>query len=234
MPSAKLTARVGLKEERLRQKLAAHSGLESDLERILVRAEGVGSLALSGRLVRPEDVEAALVGAAASDDVVRWLAARRAVEPGTPFSVAALLRWHGALLGRAGVFRREALLDRSGAPPALIEERLGSLAEWLAAPSGSDLGPAARGALVLARIVEIAPFDEGDGLIARIAAGHVMAQAGVRRPILQKEDESRLASALAAACRLDTGPLVALLEEATDRALDLMLARLDDAGLPAG
>jgi len=82
------------------------------------------------------------------------------------------------------------------------------------------------GAVVLARVMEILPFEDGNGLVARLAASHVMVRAGARPPILVAEDRPRLGGALDAAFQLHTEPLAALLAEAEGRALDVMLAHL--------
>ena len=68
------------------------------------------------------------------------------------------------------------------------------------------------------------PWDEGNGRVARLAASHVMVRAGARPPVLIGADAERLEQALLAAFALQTEPLVRLLDEASERALDVMLA----------
>ena len=74
--------------------------------------------------------------------------------------------------------------------------------------SGQELRPAQAGALALARVVEVLPFEDGNGRVSRLAASQVMVRAGARPPILVKGDRPRLEAALQAAFRLDTEPLV--------------------------
>lgn len=93
--------------------------------------------------------------------------------------------------------------------------------------SGRELRAAQAGALALARIVEVLPFDEANGRVSRLAASHVMVRAGERPPILVKGDCPRLRAALQAAFRLDTEPLSRLLEEASARSLDVMIRALE-------
>ena len=79
----------------------------------------------------------------------------------------------------------------------------------------------------MARIVEVLPFDDGNGRVARLAASHLMTAGGRRPPILVAGDGPRLVAALDAAFRLDTEPLATLLEEASGRALDVMTQALE-------
>jgi Fic family protein len=116
------------------------------------------------------------------------------------------------------------------APVAFIASRLDILEQWMAGESARDLKPADAGALVLARIVEILPFPDGNGRVSRLAASHVMVRGGLRPPILAGGDRPRLEACLRAAFRLDTAPLAALLEEASQRSLDVMIQSLQGRG----
>jgi hypothetical protein len=131
--------------------------------------------------------------------------------------------WHEALAGPVGFRSREA----AGARPECIEDRLASLAEWLDAKGAETLAPEPKAAVALARIVEIRPFDEANGRVARLAAAHVLRRAGQKPPILVGGDGPRLQAALEAAHRLETGPLVELVREASGRALDVMIQSLE-------
>ena len=89
-----------------------------------------------------------------------------------------------------------------------------------------DLTPEQAAAVALARLVEILPFDDANGRVSRLAASHLMVRGGMRPPILVAGDAARLRAALEAAFRLETEPLVALLAEASGRALDVMIQTL--------
>ena len=79
----------------------------------------------------------------------------------------------------------------------------------MAGGAGSrDLKPEQAAAVALARIVEIAPFDDGNGRVSRLAASHLMVRGGLRPPILVAGDAARLRAALEPAFRLETEPLV--------------------------
>ncbi len=142
---------------------------------------------------------------------------------------ATLLTWQAALgLAPAGFRRgpRPEGRQPAGAPPEFIGQRLDLLEGWLSAGAGGELKAAEAGALALARLCEIAPFEDGNGRVARLAAAHLMERAGARLPILVGADRGRLEEALRRAFALDTGPLVELLEEASRRPLDVMLQAL--------
>lgn len=229
----RLSASTALKEDRLAEALRAGRGQAAELLEAVRDAQLAGSLALAGTVVSAADLAAARRGKGAPQRLVRLQEAARAVDPAAPLTVAAVEGWHAALTGhrgfRAGERARSGGAGPPGAPAAFVESRLRILEQWVSADSSRELAPPAVGALVLARVMEILPFDDGNGLVARLAASHVMVRAGARPPILLGEDRPRLLAALDAAFQLHTEPLAALLGEASDRALDVML----DA-LPAG
>src|SRR6266511_989243 len=149
-----------------------------------------------------------------------------------------------AALGQPRAFRPPGDLGRGGgdagwrsrararegvapAPPELIPGRLSIFEEWINSESGRGLKPAQQGALALARLVEILPFEDGNGRVSRLAASHLMVRGGLRPPILAAGDGPRLAACLQAAFRFDTEPLCALLVEASERCLDVMIQTLE-------
>ena len=192
-------------------------------------AQVAGSLALSGIQAPIEEVRAAMAGGAAAPEVAGLLQALAAVDPGAPLSVTALVAWHRAATGAHGFRSTDA--ERPGgtppAPPDFIAGRLDIFEQWMNAPSAAELTASQQGALALARVVEVKPFDDGNGRVARLAASHLMVRAGARPPILVAGDAARLQEALRAAFQLHTEPLAALLEEAAERALDVLIRAAD-------
>jgi fido (protein-threonine AMPylation protein) len=79
---------------------------------------------------------------------------------------------------------------------------------------------------VLARIVEIRPFEEGSGRVARLACRHVMRRGGALGPVLDPADLARMPELLLQAQAFHTRPLVELLEAACDRAVEIALREL--------
>lgn len=211
-----LTTSAAVREKRLAALLDGRDPRALGLDGAVRDAQIAGSLELSGLT-------------ASRDERERMFAAWGAVDPAAPLSAAALQKWHGAL-GLGSEYRstertREGALQPS--PPAFIGSRLAVLEQWLNVDSSRELQPVQAGALVLARVVEILPFEDGNGRVARLAASHVMVRAGGRPPILTGADGPRLREALAAAFQLATEPLAALLTEAGDRTLDVMIAALE-------
>jgi hypothetical protein len=191
-------------------------------------AQLLGSLELAGFEFDWTEVRRSRAEGTGPDPILGLHRARGAVEPGAPLTVSALLAWHAALAGPVGF--RQAPRHRDGAPPAppeLIESRLALLERWLGARSGQDLRPEQAAALALARIVEVLPFDDGNGRVARLAVSHLMVGGGRRPPILVAADGARLVEALQAAFRLETEALATLLEEASDRAVEVMIQALE-------
>ena len=213
----RLAPSAAVKEKRLAALLEGRQGEAARLAAAVRRAQAVGSLALSGIEATPAELE-------------RFAGAQSAVDAQAPFSVGAVLAWHRAVSGSpAGL--RTAERTREGAPPPapaqFVRTRLENLEGWLNVGSGVDLKPAQQGALALARIVEILPFDDGNGRVARLAAAHLMARAGARPPVLLGLDRPRLVEALQSAFQLQTAPLAALLDEGAERALDVMIRTLE-------
>lgn len=226
----RLSASTDSKRRRLselREKLSAD---EVQLLGIVRDAQALGSLELAGFVIGWGEVRAR--NGTAPIEAERMRVAQRAVPAGAAVGLDSLLAWHGALVGgQPGLRRSERVRARCEdvppAPPDRIEGRLRILEDWLSAESAGELQAAQRGALILARVVEILPFQDGNGRVARLAASHAMEGAGALPPILAGADRPRLEAALSAAFRLDTEPLAALLQEASDRALDVMIQSLE-------
>ncbi len=220
---------VAAREKRLAALLAAagRDAGDAQLAATVEDAQLLGSLALAGVSCSWDEVRASRQGAGPKEA----LALRRAlaaVPPLAPFTVAALRAWHEALAGPVGFRRGES--EREGAPVAPAEriaDRLAILEQWLATPGIRDLTPAQAAGLAYARIVEVRPFDDGNGRLARLAASHLMVAGGMRPPVLVAGDGPYLVACLRAAFRLDTEPLVSLLAEASARALEVMIQSLE-------
>ena len=201
---------------------------DAALKAVVEDAQLLGSLELAG--IRPtwEEVRSSRAPGVGPEAVLALRRAQGAVDRDAPLTLAAIRSWHAALLGPVG-FRRVPRA-REGAPPAspeLIESRVALLEHWLGARSGQDLRPEQAAALALARLVEVLPFEDGNGRVARLAASHLMVRGGRRPPILVAGDGPRLVDALQAAFRLETEPLATLLDEACGRSLDVMIQALE-------
>jgi hypothetical protein len=217
------------KERRLAA-LLAERGLAADdagLAGLVEDAQLLGSLELAGLRFAWDEVRASRATGEGPPPVLALRRARAAVPREAPLTVPAVRAWHEALAGpvgfRTGERRRE---GAPAAPASRIEERLADLVDWIETAARRDLTPDRAAAVALARLVEILPFDDANGRVSRLAASHVMERGGLRPPILVAGDASRLRAAVESAFRLETGPLVELLVEASGRALDVMIQTL--------
>jgi hypothetical protein len=212
----RLAPSAALKEKRLAALLAQRGAPDAErAERAVEEAQVAGSLELAAL---SEPVEA--------DRLRRALRTR----PDRAFAIAALVEWHAAVTGRSPSLRSGPIQRPEGPPPSpseFVRARLENLELWLGGESAAQLAAGQRGALVLARLVEILPFPDANGRVARLAASHAMVSAGSRPPILVGADRERLEACLQAAFQLSTEPLVVLLEEASERALDVAIRALE-------
>jgi hypothetical protein len=226
----RLQPSVAPRERRLAALLAetGREATEPALAAAVRDAQLLGSLELAGVASSWEAVRFSRGSGEGPPQVLALRRAQEAVAPDAPLTVGAIRAWHAALAGPVGFRRGDRPRDgEPTAPPQTIEDRLATLEEWLNAPGSQGL-PAVRAAgLAYARIVEVAPFDDGNGRVARLAASHLMVRGGLRPPILVGADGPFLLAALRAAFRLETEPLVSLLEDASARALDVMIQALE-------
>ncbi len=225
----RLSASAAVKEKRLQALLAGRDPGDPRLREAVADAQLLGSLELAGFTFTWAEVRSSRAAPAPAGPIAGLRRAQSAVDPGAPFSVAALLAWHGAVTGASGALRSEERERPGGPPPApaqFVASRLAILEQWLGVESSRELKPAQVGALAMARVVEILPFDDANGRVARLAASHLMVRAGSRPPILVKADGPRLVESLQAAFQLVTEPLAALLDEAAERTLDVMIQTL--------
>lgn len=198
------------------------------LVEVVEDAQLLGSLELAGLGPSWNVVRASRTGAEAPAEVVAWRRARGAVALEAPLDRDALRRWHAALAGPVGF--RQVAREREGAPtapPEAIDSRLETLEEWLTAAGLRDLAPAQAAGLAYARLIEVLPFEDANGRVARLAASHLLESRGEPPPILVAADGPYLLACLRAAFRLDTEPLVSLLAEASSRAVDVMIQAVE-------
>ena len=225
----RLAPSAAAKQKRLETLLAGRDPAALRLHEVVADAQALGSLALAGFDYTWEQATAHRRGAPAPDPLAALQRAQASVPAGAPLGVGALLAWHGAATGGAGRLRVSERSREDGPPPApaaFVRGRLEILEQWLNMPSARELKPAEAGALVMARIVEILPFEDANGRVARLAASHAMVRAGGRPPILVAGDAARLRQSLQQAMSLVTEPLASLLEEASERTLDVIIQAL--------
>jgi len=216
-----------LKEKRLAALREGRDPEDPRLGEAVEDAQILGSLELAGVRATWDEVVASRRGAG-PEPVLAMRRARSAVDPRGPLSLEALRAWHAALALPETGWRRAVRSRETAAPapPEAIPGRLAILEQWINSEGAGGLKAPQKAALALARLVEILPFADGNGRVSRLAASHLMVRGGMRPPILVSGDAARLRAALESAFRLETEPLVALLAEASGRALDVMIQTL--------
>jgi hypothetical protein len=199
------------------------------LAEVVADAQLLGSLELAGISATWGEVRGSRTSPAiAPPDVLALRRAQGAVAPDAPLTVGSLRAWHQQIAGPVGLRRAGREREETPtAPPSLIEGRLETLEEWLTAAGMRDLRPEQAAGLAYARLIEVLPFEDANGRVARLAASHLMTRAGLRPPVLVAADGPYLLACLRAAFRLDTEPLVSLLVEASGRALEVMIQALE-------
>jgi Fic/DOC family len=226
-----LAPSAAVKEGRLAALVAQEPGRLAFLNEQVLDAQLLGSLDLARQSFSWDEIKASREGGGPALEPARALRRAQAAAGAASFiSVDVLVAWHAEATGRPPALRTGAR-ERAGGPPTsppeFVRSRLEGLVEWLSADSGRELRAPQRGALGLARFVEIAPFDDANGRVARLLAAHLMTQAGALPPILVGGDRERLDQCLGAAFQLVMEPLAMLLEEASERALDVQLQTLE-------
>lgn len=227
----RITPSAAIKERRLSALLAEQPGRQGLLAEQVLDAQLLGSLVLARLSFSWDEIKASRDDDRPALEPARALRrAQAAVLAAPSVSVDALLAWHAEVTGSPSALRtgpRERAGGPPTSPPEFVRSRLEGLVEWLSADSGRELQAPQRGALGLARFVEISPFDDANGRVSRLLASHLMVQAGARPPILVGGDRERLDQCLGAAFQLVMEPLAMLLEEASERALDVQLQTLE-------
>ena len=222
-----------LKEKRLAALLEGRDADDPGLGEAVEDVQILGSLELAGVRATWAEVVASRRGPG-PEPVLALRRARSTVDAQAPLDLKALLAWHGALALPETGWRRAARSRAAvaPAPPETIPGRLAILEQWINSEGAGGLKAQQKAALALARLVEILPFEDGNGRVSRLAASHLMVREGMRPPILAGGDGPRLEACLQAAFRFDTEPLCALLVEASERCLDVMIQTLESAGRP--
>jgi hypothetical protein len=149
-----------------------------------------------------------------SDDFIERLEGgsnvRRARETAREATKAGLLQVHSIVFGNG--LRQQALrpLFRGQDCPApeFIDRSLDNFFNWLTAESVAEIHPIERAALVIARIVDIWPFDRGNLTVAAMLGNTVLAQANLPPFFVLPEHKAEFQTVIAQAMSIETQPLV--------------------------
>lgn len=167
---------------------------------------------------------------------IEWIE-RLASGPAAP-GEAEILELHGIVLrgiddASAGVYRAGQVFIAGSThtpPPArAVPGRMAEYADWLArtgeaAADNSSLHPVTRAGHAHFWLVDIHPFVDGNGRVARLLMNLLLLQAGYPIAIIRNEDRSAYYSALEAAHEGQLDAFLVLVAEAVDRTLEMFLA----------
>ena len=104
--------------------------------------------------------------------------------------------------------------------PALLE----SACRWYTAESFAELNPIEQASIVLLRLIELQPFEEGNQRTALAAASLFMLRSELPPIIIKPEKDSSYRSAIEEGFRMNTKPMVETVAEAVEETIEGMIA----------
>jgi Fic family protein len=104
--------------------------------------------------------------------------------------------------------------------------KLESACHWFAAESFAELHPAEQSSIVLMRLIELRPFDDGNTRTALAASSLFTLRSELPPIIIKPEMEAAYRAALNDGMRMNTKPMVDLVTEALLRTLSEMIERV--------
>jgi len=111
-----------------------------------------------------------------------------------------------------GMLRRQALQPifrgQDCPDPAFIDRSLDNFFAWLSAESVAEIHPVEKAALVISRIVDIWPFEQGNLTAAIMVANIGLRQAGLLPFFVLPEHKKEFKTVIAQAMSIETQPLV--------------------------
>jgi hypothetical protein len=178
----------------------------------------------------------------AVDLVSRWAAESRAAEtqPRLELDTGRLLELHRVLIGGArgaetsGALMTEELTNllrkteplpiaamHDPTPAVLLPRLLDQACDWFTTRSFNELHPVEQAAVVFLRLLDLHPFSSQTAITATLAAGFYLERAGLPPLMIaaDPETQARYRTALEAAFRMLTQPLVELIAEILARTM---------------
>jgi len=138
-----------------------------------------------------------------------------------------LVRAHAILFSGfpgAGELRKSVIAGRyrgQDCPePQFINQSLDNFFNWMTAESVAEIHPIEKAALVLTRIVDIWPFDNGDLTMAVVLANAFLRQAGMAPFFVLPEHMAEFEKAVAQAVTIETLPLVNAIHKTIKREIE--------------
>lgn len=229
-PTYEWVARVNQKHKQLSD-LALSAAEKQTLDRWLEIEFVYSTLRLEGEAIEREQV-ARLVSlttnsAGEPGAVTRLLASLRTVTSITDklgkdsaLSVEFLLKLKGVQGGQG--FQTTDSTSKVKAERQLVI--LEGACQWFSADSFAELHPIEQAGIVLLRLIDLHPFDQGNEQTALVAASLFTLRSGFPPIIIRVETQPRYRAALDEGIRMNTKPMVELIAESIEKTLNLNLA----------
>ena len=138
-----------------------------------------------------------------------------------------LLDLHGE---PGGGFRRDAGDTSRAVKPAPPEHLLSLIVnacQWWTAESFAELNPVEQASIVLLRLIDLQPFEQGNERTALVAASLFTLRSGLPPIIIRPEIREAFRHALDEATRMNTQPMVELIAGAIERSVGDMIERAE-------
>lgn len=104
-------------------------------------------------------------------------------------------------------------------PPIVLE----GACQWFSADSFRELHPIEQAGIVLLRLIDLRPFDQGNDQTALVAASLFTLRSGLPPIIIGVETQSIYRAALNEGVRMNTKPMVEFVAESIEKALSQMI-----------
>jgi len=138
-----------------------------------------------------------------------------------------LLELHGAMLSgagpRAGIFRqKECKPLADGHEPThveLVRAVVDNSLEWFQSDSFAEMHEVERTGLMLVKLIDIHPFDEGGGRTLRLFSNFSLLKAGYPPAVIPASRASQYAIAIQNSLRFHTQPIIDLIAEGVEHSL---------------
>jgi hypothetical protein len=173
-------------------------------------------------------------GAREERNILATLKAIAAVRSLVEASGGAALLTPALLIELHGGSEADALSDLEVAPPpspapdaaARLIAKLEAACHWFAAESFIELHPAEQAAIVLMRLIELKPFEEGDIRTALAASSLFSIRSGLPPIIVSPDQQTGYRAALNEGMKMNTKPMVDLVAQALVTTVSEMVERV--------
>jgi Fic family protein len=230
-PTYEWVARVNQKHKQLAE-LSLSAAQKQTLDRWLEIEFVYSTLRLEGEKIEREQVERLVsVPKNSRGEIVpasRLLASLRTVTSITNKSGKDSALSVELLLKLNDVQGRQGFQSTDSTPQAKTEILpliLEGACQWFSADSFAELHPIEQAGIVLLRLIDLRPFDQGNEQTALVAASLFTLRSGLPPIIIGVEMQPAYRAALNEGIRMNTKPMVELIAESIEKTLDQMILK---------